>query len=213
MKALIVGASGLCGHECLLKILEDYYYEKVEIWVRKTQNISHPKLVEKITNFSDIAGMENTDANHVYCCIGTTIKKAETKRNFFETEHNLVMKIASKAANSKCEKFLYISSIGAYPGSTNFYLRTKGQVEEGLKTKEFKSLYIFRPSLLLGKRKEFRLGEKLAQKIMPAFNFLLRGRNIKYRPVKASLVAEKMIAIAKTNLVGVHVFESNDIQK
>jgi uncharacterized protein YbjT (DUF2867 family) len=213
MKALILGASGLCGRACLNKLLEDSYYEKVEIWVRKSQNISHPKLIEKIINFSDISEMGKTDANHVYCSIGTTIKKAETKRNFFEIEHNLVLKIASAVANSNCEKFLYISSLGAYPGSNNFYLRTKGQVEEGLKTKEFKCLCIFRPSLLLGKRNEFRFGEKIAQKIMPVFNFLLRGKNIKYRPVKASLVAEKMIAIAKTNLIGVQVFESNDIQK
>ena len=57
-----------------------------------------------------------------------------------------------------------------------------------------KSCLIFRPSLILGKRNEFRFGEIIAQKIMPLFFFLMKSN---YKPIKAIDVAKSIVNKSK----------------
>lgn len=212
-KALIIGATGLCGKNCLYQLLKDPDYNKIDIWVRKTSGISHPKLTEKVIDFNNIESQERTDAQHVFCCLGTTIKKAGNQENFYKTDHDYVIAAANIAARSGAEKFLYISSIGANSNSRNFYLRTKGKTEEDLK-KVFKGgLIIFRPSMLMGKRQEFRFGELMGKGFMKVFGFLFMGSMKKYRGIKASDVAHAMIYCAKSGTKGLLILPSDKIQE
>ena len=210
MKALLLGASGLTGGNCLKLLLNDGFYDAVEIWVRKPVGISHPKLTEKIVDFENLSVLK-TDAGHVFCCIGTTIKKAKTQENFFKTDHDYVITAAEIARNSGAKKFLYISSIGASASSKNFYLRTKGKVEEDLKKVFPDSLFIFRPSMLMGKRDEFRFGDIMGKGFMKAFGFIFFGKLKKYRGIEASAVAQAMINEAKTEKDGINIIESDKI--
>ena len=210
-KAIIIGATGLCGNHCLNKILIDPDYSEVEIWVRKVTGITHPKLKEKIMDFNTIETLDNTDAQHVFCCLGTTIKKAGSQANFYKTDHDYVISAAKIAARSGAKKFLYISSIGANSKSKNFYLRTKGKVEEDLKTICKDGLFIFRPSMLMGKRSEFRFGEQIGKGFMNVFGFLFFGKLKKYRGIEASAVAEAMIREAKSEKTGINIIESDKI--
>jgi hypothetical protein len=98
-----------------------------------------------------------------------------------------------------------VSSIGAKADSSNFYLRTKGEMERDLQNIPFKSIYILQPSFLLGERKEFRTGEKTAITIMKALNPLMIGGLKKYRGVKAASVAQNMIKAVKSGENGVKI--------
>ncbi|MFA5195052.1 MAG: NAD(P)H-binding protein, partial [Bacteroidales bacterium] len=151
-KALLIGASGLTGSHCLNLLLEDNYFQEVEIWCRKPTGVKHKKLTETIINFEKLSDI-NINAQLVFCCLGTTIKKAGTKENFFKTDHDYVIDLAKNTRQKAAEKFIYISSIGANAKSSNFYLKTKGQVEKDLKTVFTEGLFILRPSMLMGKRK------------------------------------------------------------
>jgi uncharacterized protein YbjT (DUF2867 family) len=98
--------------------------------------------------------------------------------------------------------------MGANPNSSVFYNKIKGLAEEGLKNLGFKHLVILRPSLLLGKRPEPRLGERLGAIFMKAFNFLIPDN---YKAIEASRVAEKMLEMAQMPNEGVTVVESGEM--
>ncbi len=212
LKALVIGATGLCGNQCLIQLLNDEAYGSVEIWVRRSCGIVHPKLTEKIVDFGRISETECITAQHVFCCLGTTIKKAGSRENFTRIDHDYVISVARIAERSQVEKFLYISSMGANKNSQNFYLRTKGKVEESLGMLVFPSLVIFRPSMLMGHREEHRFGEQVGKAVMKALGFMFIGKLSKYRGVEASLVAKAMLHEAKKEKSGISIIESDKIQ-
>jgi len=147
----------------------------------------------------------------VFCALGTTIRKAGSQEAFKKVDFEYPLRTASTALKLGAKRFLVVSSIGADATSSNFYLRTKGELEKALSVEGFGGLIIFRPSFLLGQRSEFRPGERIALAAMQMVSPLMKGPLARYRPIEASAVATAMIAAAKQNLRDVHVFESDHI--
>lgn len=106
-----------------------------------------------------------------------------------------------------------ISAIGANKDSSTFYIRTKGEVERDLKAVPFESIYIYRPSLLDGERKEKRTVEKISNAVMKVINPLLFGGMKKYRSIKVETVANAMIQNSFATKNGIFVYESDQIQE
>ncbi len=211
-KALIVGATGLIGGHCLQSLCDNSNYSEVTALVRKPILKTHRKLKTVATKFDK--NLENDlskiQADDVYCCLGTTIKKAESQEEFQAVDLYLVIAIADIMRKQGAEQFLVISAMGADKNSKIFYSRTKGEMEEALKEIGYPCLRIIRPSLLLGKRKEFRLGEKIGMLLAPLLKPLMICSLKKYRPVEAESVAEFMVNVAMEQPVsGVHVYESD----
>lgn len=192
-KALVIGATGLVGRELVKILLEAPEYDAVNVWVRKSTDISHAKLSESIIDFDSLESYEvEGEVDHVYCCIGTTIKKAKTKEAFKKVDLEYPLALGRWAKKNDVSQFLVISSIGADPKSKVFYSRTKGQMEEGLRSLGLNGLKIFRPSLLLGDRDEFRLGEHVATVMSKWLPFMFWGPMNKYKPVQGTDVASAM---------------------
>lgn len=210
--ALLTGASGLVGTELLHILLESPNYEEVKILVRKRVEIQHPKLEQILVDFNRLENYEeHFHVNDVYCCLGTTIKKAGSQEAFRKVDYEYPIKMAQLAKKQEVENFLIISALGADPKSKVFYSRTKGQVEAELKKIGLRALHIFQPSLLLGDRQEFRFGEKIASFLSPLFSPLLFGKLKKYRPVSARRVAYAMYHVAQTDNNGHFIYPSNRI--
>ncbi|GHV41044.1 oxidoreductase [Bacteroidia bacterium] len=210
--AIIIGSTGLTGYHLLRKLLSSDVYDKVICFVRNSSKLSHPKLIQYIVDFDKPESYQHLiEGNDMFCCLGTTIKKAGSQAAFEKVDLHYPIQFAKAAVIKGVKQFSIISSIGANPQSNNFYLRTKGRCEESLRTLSFQSTSIFRPSLLLGNRKEFRLGEKIGEYVMRGLSIFLIGRFKKYRPIKSKDVANAMFQIAQQNTVGFHVYESNEI--
>jgi uncharacterized protein YbjT (DUF2867 family) len=198
LKMLILGASGLTGSFVLKYALEDPRISEVFIWVRKPLGISHPKLKESVVNFLDF---ETYEANFpivdsVCCCIGTTLKKAGSKKAFYKTDVTIPKIIAEIAHSKGVKTFILQSSIGANPSSNNFYLKCKGDIENSISALNFSSFVILQPSLLLGNRKENRLTEKSAMYLMRLFSWMFLGPIKKYKAISAEHVAKAMLFAA-----------------
>ena len=119
---------------------------------------------------------------------------------------------AAKAARQAgAKQFVLVSSVGADPSAKNFYLRTKGELEQGIRNLGFSAVHIFRPSLLLGKREEFRLGESLAMAVMPSLNFAMLGGLRRYRAISAESVGKAMVVAASQEKSGTFVYEYEQI--
>jgi uncharacterized protein YbjT (DUF2867 family) len=108
--------------------------------------------------------LEGSDV--VFCAIGTTQKKVKgDKEAYRKVDYNITVNAAKFCKLNSCETFVLVSSVGANSKSKNFYLKLKGEVEDAVKSVGLKSVHIMRPSVLLGDRKEFRLGEKISKSI------------------------------------------------
>lgn len=212
--AFVFGASGLVGKDLTKQLLNNHNYEKVVLVIRKPLVIINPKAQEISADqfmeydFSEI----NPKDVHVFCCIGTTIKKAETKDAFRKVDYELPLKIGSWLKENGIETFVVISSIGALATSGNFYLKTKGEMENALLALEIPHLFILRPSFLRGLRDEFRIAEEIVNIFSGLMNLLLYGSFKKYRPIQATKVAKAMIVLANSSEKE-GIFESDKLEE
>lgn len=210
-KALIVGATGLIGGHCLQTLLDDPAYSQVTVLVRKPLLVKHRKLKEIITSFNGT--LEKTlfsiFAHDIFCCLGSTIKKAGSQKAFRKVDFSLVVAIARIMRRQGAEQFIVISAMSADSNSIIFYNRTKGEMENALRRLGYPCLRVIRPSLLLGHRKEFRLGERIGILTSAVWKHLLVGSLKNYRPVEAKAVARFMVKVAhEEQVLGMHVYDN-----
>jgi uncharacterized protein YbjT (DUF2867 family) len=210
--AIVAGATGLVGEQLLNQLMSDHAYGKIIAVVRKPLAVAHEKLEQVVTDFGELPQvLGQLKADHGFCCLGTTIKQAGTQEKQYIIDHDYVVAFARGCKAAGVSRFAVVSSVGANAASSNFYLRTKGEMERDLQMIPFQSLYILQPSLLLGERREFRAGERTAAAIIKVLNPLLVGRLKIYRGVTASAVAKKMVTLANGKKDGVKFVRSNEI--
>jgi len=206
--AIVIGGSGLIGNLLVQALLQDEAYSSVRALVRKPLAIQHPRLTNLVLRFDDENALNIAlTGDVVFCCVGTTIKKAGSQAAFRAVDRDLPLRCAAVAHKNGVPQFQLVSAVGAKASSSNFYLRTKGETEDGLRKVGFASLYFLRPSFLIGNRSEVRIGEQIAAWLAPLLRILLPK---KYRPVKGVTVARKMIELDKSAQPGVHVIEGFD---
>lgn len=212
MKVLISGPTGLVGQKLLEKLIGDSRITEVHSIARNPTQLKSPKLKEHIFDLRQLeekAPEEKFDV--VYCCLGTTIKKAGSKENFKLVDFEFVVSLARKFSSSN--QFLVVSAMGADASSKIFYNRTKGEMEEAVVKSGISTIRIFRPSLLLGDRKEFRFGEKVGSIFMKMFRPLMIGSLKKYRPIEAEDVASAMLTSTFLSDEGICIYNSREIQE
>ncbi len=207
--ALIAGASGLVGRKLLEVLLESDYYDKIIILVRKKLPIQHSKLHQFVFDF-ETAENKFPEANDVYCCLGTTIKKAGSKEEFRKVDLEYPLRVARVSFEKGARKFAIVSSMGSDENSIFFYNQVKDEAERGIREIPFETTLIVRPSLLLGKRDEFRMGEVVGKFLMWIFGFAI-PKNLK--AVDSQKVARCMFTVLKRDDKGIVVKTSGEIQR
>jgi uncharacterized protein YbjT (DUF2867 family) len=207
--ALIVGATGLVGQLLVQKILESNEYSLVRVLVRRPIHWKHEKLSVIVQDF-DAFTPEHIKADHVYCTLGTTMKKAGSAEAFYKVDYEYPLAIAKIAHQNGTRRFSIVTALGADSQSMFYYNRVKGQIEESLRKIGFETLLIFRPSLLLGDRSEQRLGERVGVWFANVFKKLIPN---KYRGVQAAQVAQAMLTITTSSVGGSLVYESDLLQE
>ena len=210
--SLIIGATGFVGSFLVQEILNSPTFDSVTALVRKPTFTTHPKLKEIIFDFRDETAIESLEpVNHVFCCLGTTIKTAGSKEAFRFVDYELPLRFAKWAESTQAESFSIVTAIGANSDSSIFYNQVKGNVEDEIKTLNIPTIQIFQPSLIMGSRKEFRLGELIGKGIMAILNPLMIGPGKKYRGIHAQTIAKGMVQYLEKSNPGITIFESDKI--
>lgn len=210
--ALVFGATGQTGEQLTDLLLTDDRYSSIKIFVRKTTNRKHDKLVEVINPLTDIISIQNEIAgNDIYCCLGTTIKNAGSQEAFKKVDYDLPLAIAKAAKVNNVETMVTMSSVGADANSGNFYSKTKGEVEQDITKVDIAHTIFVRPSLLLGSRKEFRLGERMGKAVFSLINPLFMGNLKRYKGIHSNTVAKAMIHLANDSNTGVRHIENEEL--
>ena len=212
--ALIAGASGLVGSHLLEQLLASPEYDRVIALGRRPLERANPKLVPVVADFATLDKVvADLRCDDVFCCLGTTIRRAGSPENFRAVDHGAVLALAWAARRNGAQRFFLVSALGADPASRWLYNRVKGETEEALEVLGFSTLGLFRPSLLLGTRREFRLGERVSKVILWLAEPLLLGRLRQYRAIQAEVVARAMLRCSLGRQgQGVLIFRSDEIQ-
>ncbi len=206
MTATLVGATGLIGGYLMEELINDSYFDSVRILIRRPLEISHPKLEKKIVDFNDsdslLVALSNSDI--VFCSIGTTQKKVNGDLSAYrKIDFDIAVNVARFCKMTDCEKFILVSSVGADQKSKNFYLKLKGEIENAVKKIGLKTVHVMRPSVLMGDRKETRLGEKAGKVVLSALSFLIPA---KYKPIHPKDVAKAMKSVSKDDEAGFFIY-------
>ena len=209
--SFIAGSTGLIGGN-VIKVLSNKKQSAIALTRRSIPNLPS-NITEMIIDFDAFEKNGSLPScNNVFICLGTTIKTAGSKENFRKVDIDYCLSIARKAKESGAETLSLISSIGANSSSKNFYLKTKGELEESIQRIGFSTVNIFRPSFLVGERSEKRLAEKIAINLAKIMDLFLIGTASKYRSVKAESLAKTMVLKAD-NKSGVNYFYFDDFLK
>lgn len=206
---LLAGATGLVGRECLAQLAADPEVSTVVALVRRPPDaatVHHRKLRFEQVDFDQL-GLQprRLKADQVVCALGTTIRKAGSREAFRRVDFDYPLALARLALQQGARHFLLVSALGASSRSRVFYSRVKGELEEAIASLGYPSFTIVRPSLLLGERDEFRLGEEVGKRLAWLTPAALK-------PVQARDVAAALVAAAREDRPGRRVIESAEIR-
>ena len=216
-QAVIFGATGAVGCQLLDLCLNGDEYQKVIVVARRAATVVHAKLIWIESEFDvldDLAGISDLTNGDAYCCLGTTIKAAGSKERFQQVDYDYVLNAARFSKKCNVRNFSMISAVGADTKSNSFYSQTKGKAEVGAIELNLTSLRIFRPSLLKGKRAEFRLKEEIGNVfsllMTPVFYLGLQ----KYQPIEIEKLARALYKTSTDDSVNdsVRIYESDELQ-
>lgn len=212
--AVVAGSTGLVGSHLVKILAASKEYEAVIAIVREKSSFIHEGVITIEVNYNRLHDfVEAIKADDVYCCLGTTMKKAGSKANFYQVDYTYPLELAKIAELNHSTQFHIITAAGSNSKSTFYYNRVKGDIENAILKLNIPNVNIYRPSLLLGDRNEKRVGEQIGAVLAKLANPLLIGRLRRYRAIQAKTVAQAMFKVSQSNMEGAHIYESDKIQE
>ena len=210
---MLAGATGFVGGFALESLLDASDVARVFAVTRRPLGREHPRLANRIVQFDSIESqLKGLSCHAALCCLGTTIRQAGSQEAFRKVDLECVLAFARTAKAAQAQRFVVVSSVAADPGSRNFYLRTKGEMEQALAALGFASLEILQPGVLLGWRHAMRPLELAARLAMPLINPFLIGEREQYRGIPARTVGEAMAGVLRSSRRGVQRYTYAGIQ-
>lgn len=205
LHVLLAGATGLTGDGVLRELLADPGVVRVLAPTRHPLAPA-PRLENPVGMLQRVLPTLQPPIDVAICCLGTTIARAGSREAFRMADFDLPLAVARRARKLGARHCLVMSSLGADASSRTFYTRVKGELEQALIAQGWPQLTLIRPSLLLGPRKEFRLGERIAAPL----SRLLPGR---WRGIHVEMVARALWRLAKEPGEGVRIVESDALRR
>lgn len=210
--AVVAGSTGLVGNHLIQILAQSHEYEAVIALVRKGSNIIYDGVFTVEVDYQRLADFaENLQADDVYCCLGTTMKKAGSKASFYQVDYTFPFELAMIAGKNGSARFNIVTASGANSASLFYYNRVKGDIEKAIMKLNIPNINIFRPSLLLGNRSEKRMGEQVGAVIAKLMNPVMLGRLRRYRAIKGADVAKAMYRVSQLDKTGAQIYESDKI--
>ncbi|WP_286272385.1 NAD(P)H-binding protein [Thalassotalea hakodatensis] len=210
--AIVIGATGLIGHHLLTQLLADSTYSKIVALTRKPIEYNHEKLVNHVIDFNNLNKYQDYFIGDIlFSCLGTTKKQAGSIENQRMVDVDYQYQAAKMAAENGVAHYVLVSSSGANKNANSAYFKMKGELEDKVKPLSFQRISILQPSLLLGERDHFRLGEVLSSYLLPIIcklPFLKR-----YRPIEGVQVATKMLNVSKAQKEPFEIYTLDELFK
>lgn len=196
MKAIVIGATGLVGHQLVQLLLADQQYTRVLVLHRRATGLTNEKLQEEIVDFDEPEQWKHlVQGDVLFSAMGTTLKQAGSKEAQYKVDHTYQYQVAAAAAQNEVSKYVLVSAGMASVNSLFFYSRIKGELERAVRQLPFQHIHIVRPGLLTGARNEKRPAEEWSAHVMKVVSGIPGLGTL--RPITGSQVAGAMIWVAR----------------
>ncbi len=210
--ALLAGSSGLAGSHLLGALLEAPEFARVYAVTRRSLGREHSKLANRIAQFDRLeAQLKGVTCHTAFCCLGTTLRAAESEEACRRVELGYVLAFARAAKAARAQRFVLLSCAGAGSEARSVYLRIKGEAERSLEALGFDSLDILQAGPLVGLRREIRPAELLRLLFVLVVSLFQFGARESHRAISARTVAEAMLGAARSGRRGVYRYTYSGI--
>src|SRR6202521_162249 len=198
-RAIVFGSSGFVGSHLLSELLNSSDYGQVTAVARKSLNFTHPRLRTVVGDYNSLTDLKSEiAADEVFIALGTTKKNSPKEAEYYQVDHDYPVLAARIAKERGARSVFLITAVGANPKSKFFYVRTKGETERDVIALNFEHTHIFRPSMIMGNRKEKRsLLEEALMRFWSALNPLLTRKGDKYKGITGEDIAKALIMSAQ----------------
>tara|TARA_B100000902_G_scaffold366883_1_gene389002 strand:- start:140 stop:796 length:657 start_codon:yes stop_codon:yes gene_type:complete len=211
---LLAGSTGFLGNE-ILKELSSTKNKTIALSRRNIENL--PNDAEQlIIDFDKLSELDLPKIDNLFLSLGYPlffhnvmgIMNKKLKNNLFLVDFTYQLEIAKKAKDAGAKNISIISAVGANPHSWNYYLRTKGHVENEIINIGFDSTNIFQPGHLRGNK--YRFDIFLADMASIFLDPFLRGSLKKFRSISAKAVAKQVVINSLHSKSGINYFDFKD---
>lgn len=211
---LFLGATGAVGSVSLKRLLSLSKVNQVFSLGRReiSEYAQNPKLIQQIidihqpTSYSEL----NIKADTAICTLGVGEPSKVDKTDFVAIDKTAVLEFAKVCKSKGVKHFQLLSSIGISSNSSNFYLRTKGELVKDLIDLNFERLSIFQPSMILTPTNRYGFTQWLTLKIWPMLNFFLIGKLRKYRGIKVDTLGKSIANNSFSTNSGIEYLQYDD---
>lgn len=195
-KAILLGATGYVGAYLLEELLHNKAYDKVTIITRKDFPMEHPKLDKLIGDYDTLPAIKAAvTGDDIFIAIGTTKSKTPDRKQYYQIDHDYPVLAARIAKENGATAVFLVTAVSSNADSKIFYIKTKGETERDIVALDFEHTHIFRPSMIMGQRKEKRIAERIFQKIWSVIDPLFAGKKwSKYKGILGKDIARAMNA-------------------
>lgn len=214
LTAIVIGATGLVGRHLIQELVNDQRFNKIKVFSRRSPEIESSKIEEHLIDFDRLEDYKShIEGDVLFSCMGTTIKTAGSKEVQYKVDYTYQFHMAQFARENVVPDYVLVSSTGANPDSSVFYSRMKGELERDVKELGFQRCILIRPSVLMGERPEFRLGEVIGGKVINALAVVLPFLK-KYKGILGQDVAKSMLEIYHVEQdQGTQIFALDQLRK
>jgi uncharacterized protein YbjT (DUF2867 family) len=191
---VIMGASGAVGGQALAQLLAMPEVARVTTLSRRVLDVAHPKVQQEIVDVFDPGSYALHLASHsaAICTFGVGEPSKVSRETFLRVDKHAVLDFAETCKTAGVPHFSLLSSVGVSARSKAFYLRSKGELEDGLRWLEFDRLSLFHPSMILTPTNRYGLSQGIMLKVWPLLTPLLHGSLRKYRGVEVAKLGAAM---------------------
>jgi uncharacterized protein YbjT (DUF2867 family) len=210
---LLAGATGLVGKQVAEELAVQDGVEVHAVMRHPSDALPHSirQHVAPIAEWPAI--IAEIKPNTAISCLGTTIRTAGSQAAFRAVDFDLSVAVAQSSRQAGAQQIIAVSSVGASARSNNFYLKTKGEAEDALRSMDFERVDIIRPGLLTGgSRPDSRPGEAIGIALSPLTDLLMLGPLDKYRSTPSAKVAQAIVTLALGGGYGKFIHENEAIR-
>ncbi len=192
-KAILFGASGFVGSKLVQELIHNSNYTEITIVVRKPLDINHPKLKMVIGGFDTMPELiEKVIIDEIFIALGAIQNSKQSSNEFYQIDHDYPVLAARIAKENGAKSVFLVTAAGANANSKFKYVKTKGETERDIIALNFDHTHIFRPTMIIGDRKEKRPMEKFGMKIWKIIHPIFIGRQKNFNEIDGKDIAKAM---------------------
>ncbi|MEZ7500286.1 NAD(P)H-binding protein [Flavobacterium sp. Arc3] len=216
ISVVMLGASGAVGTQVVKRFLKSKQPKNLILLGRRSIDTIQADFVQQheINIFdpnSYAPFVKNTSV--AICTLGVGEPSKMSKEEFLKIDKQAVLDFAQICKKNGVRHFELLSSVGISATSSNFFLRSKGELVAELEKLQFARLSIFQPSMILTPTNRYGISQAIVLKVWPKLNLFLHGNWLKYR----GIAVEKLgVAIAEnifSNGSGLEILQYEDFNR